>query len=66
MADIINLRQARKAKVRAEAAAAADRNRIRFGRPKADRTLDAARIELDRKRLDAHRLEDGGKKPDHE
>lgn len=37
MAEIINLRTARKAKARADAAAHADRNRAAFGRTKADK-----------------------------
>jgi hypothetical protein len=42
MADIINLRMARKAKARADSAAKADENRARFGRTKAEKASDAA------------------------
>ncbi len=37
MANIINLRQARKARERAEAEAQAERNRVKFGLSKAER-----------------------------
>ena len=59
MTEIINLRSARKAKARADAAAKAARNRAAFGRTKAEkqaadaeatalgRTLDGARRERD-------------------
>ncbi|MDI1295690.1 MAG: DUF4169 family protein [bacterium] len=46
MADIINLRQARKAKMRADKAGQADANRAKFGRTKAERI--AASDEKDR------------------
>ncbi len=48
MADIINLRQARKTRARNDAAANADTNRAKFGRTKAERARDAAtRASLD-------------------
>lgn len=59
MAEIVNLRQARKAKQRADAAAEADANRARHGASKAERrlvkdeadrlarTIDGARRESD-------------------
>jgi len=52
MAEIVNLRRARKAKARAEKDKAADENRARFGRTKAEKT--ASRAEQDRaaRRLD--------------
>jgi len=56
MADIINLRQARKAKSRAAANAQAAENRRKFGRPKAERDAQAAQERLDRRRLEGHRL----------
>ena len=40
MADIVNLRRARKDKARREREAAADANRRRFGRTKAEKTAD--------------------------
>lgn len=59
MAEIINLRRARKTKARAQADAKADENRARFGRPKAERTLTAKIDDLAAKRLEGHRLEGG-------
>jgi Domain of unknown function (DUF4169) len=59
MAEIINLRKARKAKTRAAKEAEAAENRAKFGRPKEERSQsEAAKDLLDRK-LDAHRREDG-------
>jgi hypothetical protein len=57
MAEIVNLRQARKARARAGARAQADANALRFGRTaaqKAREEADAARAkaELDGKRRD--------------
>lgn len=57
MGEILNLRQARKARERAEKDRAAEANRIAFGRTKAERRVSDAQNELDRARLDAHRLE---------
>ena len=59
MAEIINLRKARKARARAEKEAKAAENRAKFGQPKEERSQsEAAKDLLDRK-LDAHRREDG-------
>ena len=55
MAEILNLRQARKSKARAEAAAVADANRARFGRSKAEKRETAARDALAMRRLDGHK-----------
>ena len=62
MADIVNLRQARKRKQRAEKDALADANRIAFGRTKAERSVSEARKDLDARRLEGHRL--GDKEPE--
>jgi hypothetical protein len=59
MAEIVNLRQVRKAKKRADDAAAADANRARHGASKAERRLtqdEAARLA---RTLDGARLQDG-------
>lgn len=45
MGDVVNLRQFRKVKARAEKEAAADQNRISFGRTKQEKTLTDARNE---------------------
>jgi hypothetical protein len=66
MADIVNLRRARKDKMRRERESEADANRRRFGRTKAEKAADKdsatqARRELDGKLLDAEK--DGREKP---
>ena len=58
MAEIINLRQARKQKARAEKEARADENRIAFGRTKAEKNLTKARQDLAKNRLDQHKRDD--------
>lgn len=58
MAEIINLRQARKTKARRDAAVKADANRAAFGRSKSKK--DAAKAEVAR----AMRLLDGAKRED--
>ncbi len=58
MAEIINLRRARKRKERAEKEARAADNRLAFGRSKAERTLSDARKELAERRLDAHKRDE--------
>lgn len=45
MGDVVNLRQFRKVKARAEKEASADQNRISFGRTKQEKTLTDARNE---------------------
>jgi hypothetical protein len=55
MAEIVNLRRARKAKSRADAEQKAAENRTRFGRSKAERESAKANTVLDTRRLDAHR-----------
>jgi hypothetical protein len=62
MAEIINLRKARKAKARAEKEVEAAENRAKFGQRKEERSQsEAAKDLLDRK-LDAHRRDDGDDK----
>jgi hypothetical protein len=53
--EIVNLRRARKTKARAEAEAAAAANRLKFGRTKADKELDAARQDRADASLDGHK-----------
>jgi hypothetical protein len=57
-AEIVNLRLGRKRKARAEARTKADANAARHGQTKAERTLRAARQDLEARRLDGHRRED--------
>jgi hypothetical protein len=55
MAEIVNLRKARKVKARADKEAQAAENRIKFGRPKAERRLSDAERRLGERKLEAHR-----------
>ena len=57
MADIINLRRARKNKDRAAKAKKADANRIAHGIAKPVRNLAKARRDKDARVVDAHRLD---------
>lgn len=66
MGEVINLRQARKARARAEKEAQAQENRARFGRTGAEKQRDADTAERDDRRHDGHRIDndqdpDGGK-----
>lgn len=58
MGEVVNLRQARKARARGEAQARAAANRVAFGRTRAEKAADMA--ELDR----ADRILDGAKRDD--
>lgn len=58
MADIINLRQARKAATRAKAEAAAAENRRRFGRTKAEKAAEAGEAKRAAALLEGARRED--------
>lgn len=58
MAEILNLNQARKARAKTDAKARAAENRARFGRTKADKTLDAARADKLQRDLDGAKRED--------
>jgi hypothetical protein len=62
MADIINLRRARKAKKRDEAAKGADANRLAFGRTKAEKQKTGAERKLAETRLAGHRLTPEGER----
>lgn len=55
MAEIINLRMARKHRARADKEAQAAQNRITFGRTKAERQQTSAEKALADKRIDGHR-----------
>lgn len=57
MAEIVNLRRARKRKSRDQAAGHADAQRTRHGRPKAERKLESARRGQADARLEGHRLD---------
>ena len=55
MGDIINLRQARKAKARADRERQAHGNRVKFGRTKAERQIEAAEEERKKRLIDGAR-----------
>ena len=55
MGDVINLKRARKRKARDAEAQTADANRLRFGRPCAERKLEEARADLEARKLDGHK-----------
>lgn len=59
MADIVNLKRARKEKARRERDNEADANRQRFGRTKAEKIADKDAAARAREALDAKRLEPG-------
>ena len=59
MAEIVNLRQARKQAARKAARAAADVNAAKHGRTKSEKALDRARAEKAARDLEAHRRETG-------
>ena len=58
MGEIVNLRRARKAKARNEAAVQAARNRAAFGRSKAEKQVTDAEQAREQRLLDNHRLDD--------
>lgn len=55
MGEIVNLRRARKAKVRAASAEEAAANRVRFGQSRAERELQQQARALDARKLEGHR-----------
>jgi hypothetical protein len=59
MAEIVNLRRARKAKIQAEKDKAAQANRVAHGTPKAVQNLAETRKDKADKALSGHRLENG-------
>ena len=58
MAEVVNLRRARKARARAADANRAETNRAAFGRTKAQKAADAATQDRLARALDGHRRED--------
>ena len=57
MAEIVNLRRARKSKAKESQARTADANRIEFGRTKAERKVSKATHESERKKLDGSKID---------
>lgn len=58
MAEVINLRLARKARQRADSARAAEQNRARHGQTKAERAASRETAERAERTLDGHKRED--------
>jgi superfamily II RNA helicase len=56
VADVVNLKRFKKQASREQAASLADANRARFGRTKAERTLDETRASRAKSLLDQHLL----------
>ena len=56
-ADLINLRRARKAKVRVERDQQIAEKRRLFGRTKAEKQIEAAKREHAERKIDGHRLQ---------
>lgn len=56
MSEIVNLRQARKAKIRQQAEETASQNRAMFGRTKAEKSLTALERKQERVQHEGHRL----------
>jgi hypothetical protein len=63
VADIVNLRQARKRKARDARDKAADANRIAHGRSRSEKSLAAAQNRLMENRLDQGRIEPASPDP---
>ena len=59
MADLINLRTARKQAQRRRAEQKAASNRLAYGRPKTERVLARSRSEKAERDLDGHHIDDG-------
>ena len=57
MGDVINLNRFKKRAEREQSAKQADANRTRFGRTKAERTLEEQRSRRARDLLDQHRID---------
>jgi hypothetical protein len=57
MAEIVNLKRARKAQARAEAGASAAANRAAHGRTKIEKQNSKAKVEKANRHLDAHKRE---------
>ncbi|GAY23230.1 MULTISPECIES: DUF4169 family protein [Sphingobium] len=63
MGDIVNLRQARKAKARADKERQAQGNRIKFGRTKAERLAQSAEEERNRRLIEGARRDNRDDSP---
>jgi Domain of unknown function (DUF4169) len=59
MGEVVNLRPARKSAERQRDQMLAAANRVKYGRSKLERALDAARTAKARREFDRHRVETG-------
>ena len=57
MGEVINLRQVRKARAKAKAAAEAAQRRIDFGLSKPEKQVSRLQTDMDRHKLDARRIQ---------
>ncbi|GGH48138.1 DUF4169 family protein [Frigidibacter albus] len=64
MTEIINLRQARKQRARAEERSEATARAAKFGRSKAEKALEDAQAGKARAALDGHKIEGQGREPE--
>ncbi|MBO9449619.1 DUF4169 family protein [Tropicibacter sp. R16_0] len=58
MAEPVNLNRFRKDKARAEKKARADQNAVKFGRTKAEKDLNRARVDKAKRDLDGHKADE--------
>jgi hypothetical protein len=58
MANVVNLRHARKVKARADAEKQAEANRVSFGRTKAEKKKTQAEIDAARRKHEGHKRDD--------
>lgn len=59
MGEVVNLKRFKKRNERELSAKAAEANRARFGRTKAEHAADARRVERAKDLLDQHHIDDG-------
>jgi hypothetical protein len=57
MGDVINLNRFRKQKAKKERARQAEKNRLKHGRTKQERDIDARKKELELRRIEGHKLD---------
>ena len=60
MGELVNLRRYKKRGERAQSAKEAEANRVRFGRSKAERTVDTEHNRRTKELLDQHRIDEEG------
>lgn len=58
MSEIVNFNKARKARDKADAKSAAQANRVKFGRTKAEKSVAKSEVDQAVRRLDGHKREE--------